>query len=424
MKYLKVLYPFFTVVISLILFSCSNGADKGNNIETVDLLTAYVGRHTIPISNVATELEYIRLESGNGRILRNPHVIDIKDSLILYIGFRQIYVFHRSTGKFLYEISGFGSGPDEYAATGRIYDHNEGLFFVMLKGVSIGEKYFRKYGVYNTNGELIRYMNLLENNYATDSLFFLSGFWPLNNGNFIGYLSNSTGINPVKLVEFLPDGKIVKTHANYNMIDSEDFDNPPTDGPMINIFYQFSDTVRFYEQHTDTLFSLIPGCILPKYHIQMGELLMEYKFKTKPDPYRNEVIDYFYLLSFRESSRFLFFTVGIDKYRYVAYYDKKLKSTHVCSTTENLEFYKYPDYYSIRSIGFENDIDDFVPIGTHQNFFINGRDELISIIPAIEVRDWFDKNPSKANSLDDKLKSFKDINAEDNPLIVIAKLRE
>ncbi|MCU0289514.1 MAG: class I SAM-dependent methyltransferase, partial [Acidobacteria bacterium] len=30
-----------------------------------------------------------------------------------------------------------------------------------------------------------------------------------------------------------------------------------------------------------------------------------------------------------------------------------------------------------------------------------------------EVRDWFDKNPSKANSLNDKLQSFKDINEND-----------
>ena len=405
------------------LFSCSNDANKGNNIETVDLLTAYEERHSIPVSEVATDLEYIRLETGKDRIVGDPHIIDIKDSLILYIGFRQIYVFSRNTGKFLYEISGYGRGPEEYVATGRVYDQNEELFYVYLKDVGDGLKTYRKYGAYNIYGDLIRYMDLPENYYASDSTFILSVFWPMSNGHYIGYVNNSTGKCPVKLAEFLQNGEIVKFHHNYNIIDIEDYSRSPINGPPLSIFYQFSDTVRFYEQHTDTVFSLTPGHILPKYHIQMGELLIPYKFKAKPDPFRNEMLNYFFLLSFSESSRFLFFTAGIDKYRYLVYYDKKLKSTHVCSTTENLEFYKYPDYYSIRSIGFENDLDGFVPIGTHLNIFTNGRDELISIIPAIEVRDWFDKNPSKANSLDDKLKKFRDISAEDNPLIVIAKLR-
>ena len=422
MNYIKLLLHLFMVGIPFLFFSCNKEVVSKN--EIVDLLSAYNERHTIPISNVATELEYIRLESGNGRILRNPHVIDIKDSLILYIGFRQIYVFRRSTGKFLYEISAFGRGPNEYLGTSNVYDQNEGLFYVYLNDVSHGEKRYFKYGAFNIYGDHAMSMNLPANIYLRDTLFILTVFWPMNNGNFIGYVSNSSGNSPIKLVEFLPNGEIVNSHANYNLIDNKDFERTPINGPSQSIFYQFSDTVRFYEQHTDTLFSLAPGHIMPRYKLQMGDLQMPYKLKTKKDAFRNEELNYFYLLGFRESSRFLFFTVGIDKYRYVAYYDKKLKSTHVCSTTQNLEFYKYPDYYSIRCIGFENDIDDFVPIGTHQNFFINGRDELISIIPAIEVRDWFDKNPSKANSLDDKLKSFKDINAEDNPLIVIAKLRE
>jgi hypothetical protein len=406
------------------LFSCSNDADKGNTIETVDLLTAYEGRHSIPISEVATELEYIQLESGKDHILRDPHIIDIKDSLILYVGFRQIYVFSRNTGKFLYEISGHGRGPEEYSGTDRVYNPNSGLFYVYLKDVRDGQKNLRKYGAYNIKGELIRYMDLPESNFARDSTFLVSNFWPMNNGNFIGYVVNITGKSPYKLAEFLQNGEIVKFHSNYNMIDSKDFFEPPMYGPSFSIFYQFSDSVRFYEQYTDTVFSITPDYLLPKFHLQMGDLLMPYKFKAKSFSYWNEEMKYFYLDSFRESSRFLFFTVGIDKYRYLVYYDKKQKSTQVCSTTENLEFYKYPDYYSIRCIGFENDIDDFVPIGTHQNLFIHGRDEFISIIPAIEVKDWFDKNPSKANSLDDKLKKFKDVSAEDNPLIVIAKLRK
>lgn len=410
-------------VLILILISCKNVPDSSIHLESVDLLTAYNVRNIVPLSHVANKVEYIRLETDKVQMLRDPYIIDVRDSLILYIAFRQIFVFSRNTGKYLYEISRYGKGPDEYIAASRVYEYNEGLFYVYLRDVGGGQKISRRYGIYNVYGDLTNNINLPANVFTGDSVFVLSVFWPINNGSYIGYVNNITGKIPVKLAEFLHNGEIVKFHSNYNMIDSKDFFRPPLDGPSEAIFYQYSDTVCFYEQHTDTIYSITSGKVIPRFHIHMGDLQLPYKLKAKPDHRFNEVLNYFYLLNLRESSRFLFFTVGIDRYRYLAYYDKRLKSTHVCNVIDNLEFYKYPDYYSVRCIGFDNDIDDFMPIGTNQHFFINGRDEFISIIPAIEVRDWFDKNPDKAERLDDKLKGFNNINPEDNPILAIVSLK-
>lgn len=125
-----------------------------------------------------------------------------------------------------------------------------------------------------------------------------------------------------------------------------------------------------------------------------------------------------------ESNRFLVFTVGLNGYRHLAFYDKSKKETLVCNTQNDLDFYYYQEYWGNRCIGFNNDIDNFVPIGTSINFFINKNNEYVAAIPAIEIKRWFDNNPEEVEKLPAHLKEFSSINWDDNPVVVVMKLKD
>ena len=71
--------------------------------------------------------------------------------------------------------------------------------------------------------------------------------------------------------------------------------------------------------------------------------------------------------------------------------------------------------------GFENDIDNFIPF---QFYSINNSGELVGFQEAYIVKKWFDENPDKAAKLPPNLQKLKNIKETDNPIVMIAKLKE
>jgi hypothetical protein len=111
-----------------------------------------------------------------------------------------------------------------------------------------------------------------------------------------------------------------------------------------------------------------------------------------------------------ESNRFLFFKVRkqLDNFEsedYYGFFDKTNQSTRVSKNTE----------------GIENDLDNFIPfkfISANQN------NEIVSFLEAYEVKLWFEQNPGKAADLSPNLQKLKNIKENDNPVVMIAKLKE
>ena len=406
----------------LVLFAaCKSNTNSINAVEEVDLLGAYVVRYEVPVSSVASDIEYIRLETGKDFMVGNPYLINVKDSLILFIGFRQIYIFSRHTGNFLYEISTWGRGPDEYSATTTIYDEDDDLFFVSYTSNKRDQNNFPIYCAHNFTGEIIKNVSKpLLFNFENDELP-ISRFWPLNDTLYLGYCDNIIGYLPEKLVIFSSNGKFIKSYPNYNFYEVE------KSGSFLislnnGMFFNASDTVRFFEQHTDTIFSVDNHTIQPRYHIFMGDLLLPYHLRSSIS--NSDYLNFFRIRTMYESTRFLMFTVDINSFCHIVCYDKIQKRTVVCNSLADLNFYKHVKFMGARCIGFSNDLDQFIPIGTDKNFYINRDDEFVTAIPALEVKRWFDLNPDDVEALPIHLQSFKDIRNEDNPVVIVAKLKK
>jgi hypothetical protein len=406
------------VIVLLLMFSsCKISIQPIEIIEEVDLYGAYQDRFEVPISNIATDIEYIRLETGEDFMLNAPHLINVKDSLILFIGFQKLYIFSRYTGEFLYEIASYGRGPDEYSSTGNIYDEKGDLFFV-----NMGKKNGNYISAgYNFSGERVKTISKPNLRNADDNELPISRFWPLNDSMYLGYIDNPIVTVPEKIVIFDYNGKSLRYYPNYNSNEKNEsgFYSASVHKSM---FFNAEDTVRFFELHTDTVFSINCHKIVPRYHINMGDLLLPYNLRSSLNS--PEYFENFHIRTMHESTRFLIFSSGIYGMRHIVVYDKTLQNTMVCNTSTDIDFYKSEDPWGIRCIGFSNDLDQFIPIGTDKNFYINKNDEFVTAIPALEVKRWFDQNPEKATKLPQHLYAFRDIKAEDNPVIVVAKLKK
>ena len=420
---IKVLRTSLYYIIACCVGSCTNTPGSGKFIENIDLFTAYTQSTLVPVSEVASGIEYIRLETSEDCMLSNPHLINVRDSLIICIGFRKLYLFSRSTGRFLYEVSNYGRGPGEYISTTDIYDNCRDLFYVCVKKSKDNQFSSRTYGAYNLNGNIEKYVNLPSSVFEDNYIFNIIRFYPIDDSLYIGYVNNHMGNTPQRLVVFSQNGEILKSYPNYNIIDMSKYESVNQDLYKA-MFFRINNTTRFYELHTDTIFSVDRNNIIPKFYFEMGNYRLPYNIQAVKSSLKSDYQNYFHIRTMFESERFLLFTVGLNGFRHLAYYDKIEKSTKVCNMFDDLGFYHYVDYWGARCIGFNNDIDNFVPIGTSINFFINTENEYIAAIPALEVKRWFDRNPEKAKKLPEHLQAFRDINAEDNPVIVVAKLKK
>ncbi|HKL67517.1 MAG TPA: 6-bladed beta-propeller [Bacteroidales bacterium] len=406
----------------LLVSSCADNSRSSEKLEEIDLYGAYRERSEVPVSNIASGIEYIRLQTGEEFMLNDPHLVNVKDSLILFIGFRKIYVFNRHSGKFLQEISAFGRGPGEYSYTTNIYDEKIDLFFVNYGFNQRDTNNYQVYYAHDFEGEVIKAVSKPHVFNQDGDEMPISRFWPLDDTLYVGYIDNLSGNLPEKLVIFDRDGKLINSFPNYNTCKGYQDLNTFTISNNKGKFFNAGDTVRFYEEHTDTIFDVNYKQIKPRYRINMGELLFPYDMRISAD--RSEYPKYFQVNTMHESSGFLLFSVSISNFCHLAYYDKVKKETSVCNSPSETDFYRQTQFARARCTGFVNDLDDFIPVGTDKNFYINGNDEFVTVMPALEVRRWFDMNPEKATKLPEHLQAFRDINAEDNPVIVIAKLKK
>lgn len=408
----KILCIFFSLIG---LYSCKGNIESNIDIETVKVTQAYENRSVSPISEIADDIEYIKLESKTEAILNSPYILHRTNDSIIIIGFRQLMVFHYPSGRFVSESFKFGRGPGEYRFTTRMFNEKEGITYMA--------KSTHKFEGFKLNGGFVSSFNKPETVISDSVKFRISSTWEIGEDKYIGYVDNLTGHNPVRLVVLNNKGDIVKKYPNYNSFDFDEKSHVIWD-PLKGWFFQFQDSVRFFESYTDTIFNVSEKEIIPRYYLEISKNAPPYYIQKIEQYYYDLIHQYIHLLNFRETSRYLFFFLEHDRYRHIAVYDKNSKETNIAENLSDKEFYRFPEHYAIRSIGFENDIDSFIPVGTGKVFYANRNDELLTYSSAYEVKRWFEMNPDKAAKLPDNLKALKPEKDDENDILMIVKLKK
>lgn len=243
---------------------------------------------------------------------------------------------------------------------------------------------------------------------------------------YAGYSLNFAGDNPERLVIFDSTGSVKKRYLNYNRFEKEESTTVYINGNF-GVFFPWSDTLRFFELFTDTIFTITAEAMIPRFHLAMGELAPPYYLQSvSPSSEKGgEHQKYLELDKLQESDRFIFFTLRIGYYGHLGYYDKKTKKTFICDSDPVIDKDRYKfSNYPIRNIGFINDIDDFLPVATGKSIFINKDNKLITYILASDVEQWFQMNPDKAAKLPERLKKFSTVRATDNIIVQVVYLKK
>ena len=393
------------IMLALILISflgCKNKISLGDEPRIVNIREAIEKKKNSFLSEIINgEIEYVLLESNKEILLRDAVRFYANDSLIIAFAKQQVFVFDRKTGEFLREIGHYGRDPLGYQKTIHSYPYDEKNNLIYLNSWD-PQVYFR----YNSSGELVDEISAYSNSKESDiqnSDFgeIVTSIAPLNDTCFVGYVWNINGKQKTKLIVFNENRNRIKTYPQYKTFELDPLKDGLTIYSWDGWFYEFNRGLYFFERFSDTIFHVSPEKLDPKYVLLNGDFGSPYeKLFTKEYNYD----DYYFLNSVFESARFLLFQFDFKKTNYYGWYEK---NGGVVKVSDNQN-------------GVEDDVDGFIPFSFCS---VNNKGELIGFQEAYEIEAWFKDNPEKAASLPLRLQKFRNIDENDNPIVMIAKLK-
>ncbi len=399
---------FMKMLLCLVLLFIIPSILKAQNITYIDLVQAKSEK--INSEKIFKDFELVPLETHEDALLNiKTATYYLTDKYIIAVSFlKGAYIFDRKTGKFIREVSSFGQGPNEY--TGWIYnrygfDERYNILYAS-DGANIG-------GVWKCiNIETNKIESTIKKPLPKDESEFFSAYapWRIKDNTYVSFCNNRTGKDRIKLVVFNKDGKVFNKFMNHLEYKKEiSYSNPSNNG----IFYYYKELTYFKEwNYNDTVFCVTENDLSPHIIFKLGNKQASYYHQDNADYNRGK-----YLINFvYESDGFVFFNflynpknkdvANPNTYQeesvYVGYYDKTNKQAYISITSD----YENPGY-TINGIP-----DSFYPIS------INSNNEMIAKIHPEKLMRY-------KNKIDPKYKYlFEKMQEDDNPIIIIAKLKK
>ena len=375
----------YILFLIFITFSCNS---KNENLyEIINLQEAFENKKSININDLATNFEYIQLETKDECLTGTRLAIYSNDQYLIAIDREKILLFDRNDGRFIRKIGQKGNGPGEYSRTYSVMPYDEG------KNLIYAGRNKKRYG-YSLDGQLNDTLSIPD---------FVSEIGNIDDKTYAAFMPDYQGGEKIKLIIFNHTDSLMKTFPNY-------LSAPKTSSFFAwnpnSWFYKLDKQLYFYQLFNDTVFHVGTNSLTPKYVLNMGQYSPPYEMKTSPefDPGK-----YFMMRTIQESSQYVFCSFNFNKKNYTAIFDKNKRTTVV------------NDYSPESGLGYINNINDFVPLEFSS---VNEKDELICSMNALKIKQWFDLNPEKISQLPEQLKNLKNIQETNNPVIIIAKLKK
>ena len=402
-------YIFLTFFSLLIIFE-----GKSDDLRTVDLVQAFDNVQEIFLSDFVESIEYIVLESHGAIRVHNSYITKTysNDNFFISIDWRQICLFDRQTGKFNRTIGALGS--DGFISAG-FFDSNTQSVVANGSLTELVE--------YNLYGVQTRRIVKPPKEFLSIERFFETQFGSLRcrliDDNTVAYYVNNTFGDAKERIQVADvNGSILKTFNNPNRFVREREDVASFRPP---VFYQHDKNLFiFTESCVDTIFRVTKDSLMPHYHLKMG------RYKRPCERLSND--QNFEFNNLGENEHFLFFNFSCCRDSFPSF--DIFEKGHLVRPTipPQKNFFGYYDKKSgttriAREGMIINDIDNFSAVQLVSWTINTERNELISIIHARDIVDWFEKNPEEAKNLPERLQKLSGLNSGDNPVVVVAKLK-
>jgi len=428
-------FKYFTILIILFNFSCNPDLEQ-HDITFIDIKNNLHNFQFVNLSEFADDIEYISLETLDSNLLRSiAHLVVTKDRFIIS-DFSSCMAFDRE-GKYICTYGGKGNGPGQYAySIERIsIDEDNGKVYLTIPSQ-------KKFIEFSLEGSFIREISIPS--YDVNPLYEV-----LENDIFLGVQFMPLAKN--RLIMFTDKGVITNTYPNYYS-DTELQGNIPAYNFLNMNFTRLitiKDKILYKEGLSDTAFYLNKVNLQrePAYYFSFGKYrnAIEYLKSITGNRLDKSIMNHMSVTGFIEIDDFLFFTCNFCLYMpesEVILVDKSRIPEGVTSLsslnsvrsifskkTSELVFLKksegFESWYDAR--GMVNDIDggltfwpDFQPYG---NMLIKVVDayRIKNYVVSEEFKNSNPKYPEKKLELEQLANK---IDYEDNPVLIITKLKE
>lgn len=286
---------FLISIIVFILISCNNSDIRSDGVCTILDVENTVGKgRIVNLSEIATSIRYIPLETSKNSVLGSPVVLYEKGRIYIRTS-GKTKVFD-TLGKYLFTFDRRGRGPEEYsyASNPTIVGYNGDITITERKGDSTILKYYSRDGIFVKD---IAVPNPNDN--------FLVNTVVLNPNLYIVHVSNSL-LRPERkniailfdslsnLIGFVPK-PVVKMKRKKNDVRTIVLGNKTVniDAGDISDYLKISrDKINVYSSLGDTIYRFEKGELKPEYALFYGKYKKEnYVIPQNPHEIANDFIN-------------------------------------------------------------------------------------------------------------------------------------
>ncbi len=391
------------LTLGLLCMGCSTKKETPQARE-VDLSGIWDTPVETRLSEIATDIEYIPLETTTECLLGDPGSIKVVvQEKYIAVNSNGIHLFDRQ-GKFLRKIGRIGLGPQEYSSSNQFVIDEKGGFIHVLNGNS------SRFVTYRITGEFVREIPLAQNG----SKLILD-----ESGNIgVMFLPNSANLNDSARFEWLnPIGEKVKTIPLYQ---GRPRDGGDTYSMMASLFLE-SNILTFAEAPFDTLYQLTDEQgWKPKWILNTGLGKMPREVWLSIDRWADERHDYRSLILNSESSRYLFFEAENRGKFGIVIYDKNDAQGRWIPERESADETRFAEV--------RNDLDGGLPIRMNILNRADG-DVFINLFSPLDIITHSKDQPISGSSaikpgLHEKfMKLAGSLKEDDNPVVMMVRMK-
>ena len=385
---------YFIIVLSFIqcISSCKNDQSANNVVKMNDAKI-----QTLYMSDYFESIEYIPLETKNECLIGNNPIFYLLDDFIVVADKGNCFAFDRLTGKFIRKIGTHGKGAGEYLQIPHgiiINEQEKTIFFV--QGDHLIEYSLLDGAAVNTPSIRISPISLNKIAYIIKE-----DIWAISCLNIYGKHPNQMLFFDRKgMIDSIPNYHVFTPKTNEVWIYPEEI-----------FFYSYNKNVYHKYLYSDTIFKIVDRKMQPEWIFQMKRsphILNQ--VRDTPSILSKEMVNYHLIYPILETDEYIFFNTKYQKQIHTFLFDKKR-----CEVK------------ALEHGGFINDIDGgltFWPIVTNQN------QDLACIYQADVMKDEINNNNLREQNVKN-IPAFKKLQAlisqldeEDNPIVIIAKLKK
>jgi hypothetical protein len=392
----KTLSIFISVfIVLLFVLSCSKPQSSGE-LRTINILD--VEKSELKISEIAESIEYLPLASDS--VLSPLSQVNFINDCYYVKDHKSKFLRFDKNGNLLNKIGNRGRGPGEYRYASEFIVHPDGNIYI--SGGKQG-----KIMVFSQEGKFIRSFDISQKDASS---------FGLSSNNFLFFYGPGMQHLPVNVELTDTEGTV---HSSYK--NKYEFERGKASIGFIGecLMYSLKGQLYFKEIFSDTLFTLKGSELIPEIILNSGERKFTSEARTKmiqetsKDPRVTSETWVYSLIqnNLFESSNYLFYSYGFNKKGRLLIHNKVSgKSIEVDSKT-----------------GIENDLDGGPNIQLKMNkddntlfSWINAF-ELITYVASDDFINSTPKYPEKKKELE---KLANNLNENDNPVLMLVKLKE